>query len=174
MPSIATATIRRPTANLFRVCCFLRTTEASGATSYFSRDLLNDALGGSEDGGHSDEQGPLLKAAHPVLTDPEQGFYVRCDPLNGRAIVGRRGRDGFTLLDDPDEPDEPDDSVGDDFCAWAREKVESRLPRYVDVHDVGMECGLYTMSPDNQPGNLPVGSESTEDMLSTFNKSTSS
>lgn len=122
--------------------------ESSGATSYYARDGLGDMdLAGATEQ-NSEEQGPLPKAAHPVLTDPEQGFYVRCDPLNGRAVVGRRGHTGFLEVKDPNNMPE---FVGEDFCEWARSKVESRLPFYSDVHEVGSECGLFTMSPDNQP-----------------------
>ena len=121
--------------------------EDSGATQFYK-----GGFGGGhsldDEGDHFDEESTQLRADHPVLIDPEQGFYVRCDPLHARALIGRRGRSGFPSIEDVDEFQ---DRVGDDFTAWARTCLEARLPEYADVHDVGAESGMFTMSPDNQP-----------------------
>lgn len=122
--------------------------ESSAETPLYSGGTLSGAS--VEDGlsdAFEDESRPL-RASHPVLIDAERGFYVRCDPLHGRTTIGRRGRDGFHQVPDPNGFVE---EVGEGFSAWARERLESRLPQYADVHDVGAECGLFTLSPDSQP-----------------------
>ncbi|MFT7484665.1 MAG: glycine/D-amino acid oxidase-like deaminating enzyme, partial [Candidatus Paceibacteria bacterium] len=96
--------------------------ESSGATEYYSRAMMQGHHPAAQFDSQNDGSAPVLKAAHPVLTDPEQGFFIRSDPLNGRSIVGRRGRAGFEEIKDLDHIPE---SVGQDFSFWAREKVES-------------------------------------------------
>jgi glycine/D-amino acid oxidase-like deaminating enzyme len=49
-----------------------------------------------------------------------------------------------------EEPDAPDETVGPEFRAWARAQLESRLPAYRDLPDVGALVGMYTLSPDAQ------------------------
>lgn len=122
--------------------------EASGATTFFTGDPLSSRVSEHDLGANPGEAPNAGKAAHPVITDPEQGFYARCDPLHRRVIVGRRGRAGFEHVEDPDNFS---GTVGEGFSEWAREMLESRMPQYEEVHDVGAECGLFTMSPDNQP-----------------------
>lgn len=122
--------------------------EDSGSTGFYSAGYSGESvMDDGMDESFEDESRPL-RASHPVLIDAERGFYVRCDPLHGRTTIGRRGRAGFHEVSDPDQFI---DEVGDGFSAWARERLESRMPQYADVHDVGAECGLFTMSPDNQP-----------------------
>ncbi len=121
--------------------------EASGATGWYSRESLN--LEGGEtalEERHSEEAAPI-KTAHPVLTDPKTGFYVRCDPLQSRVSVGRRGGDFIPIS----SPDDYDPNVGPAFSAWARAVLESRLPHYAEQPDLGAETGLFTRTPDNQP-----------------------
>ena len=120
--------------------------EASGATGWYSRDMLSMAQEDDAIEEHGITDG--LRVAHPVLTDPETGFYVRCDPLHSRVCIGRRGMDVFEEIADPDAFDP---AVRPGFMAWARESVVSRLPEYKDTPNVGAESGLFTMSPDNRP-----------------------
>ncbi len=122
--------------------------EDSGATGFYSDSLRAGNTFEDEVDDHFDQDSTPLRANHPVLIDPEQGFYVRCDPLHSRALIGRRGRAGFLDIEDPDKFQ---DRVGEDFTAWARVCLEARLPIYADVHDVGAESGMFTMTPDNQP-----------------------
>lgn len=127
--------------------------EASGATGWYSRDAITGAPEDGDIEGDPSTMTPNIKTAHPVLTDPETGFYVRCDPLHGRVSVGQRGGD-FIPVEDPDSYDP---SVGAAFSSWAREVLVSRLPCYADLPDVGVESGLFTRTPDNQPvlGRVP-------------------
>jgi len=121
--------------------------EASGATGWYSRDALQaSALETSSEERFSEDSEPI-RTAHPVLTDPETGFFVRCDPLNNRVSVGRRGGNFSSIAD----PDSYDPSVSEAFTKWARASLESRLPYYEELPDVGVEAGIFTRSPDNQP-----------------------
>ncbi|MFT7669335.1 MAG: glycine/D-amino acid oxidase-like deaminating enzyme [Planctomycetota bacterium] len=129
-------------------------TETSGATGWYSRDALSTASIEDDDDGHTGSGQPALKVAHPVFTDPETGFYVRCDPLHRRASIGRRGT-SFTVVNDPDQFDP---TVTEEFSTWARGALESRFPDYADVPDVGAESGLFTRTPDNQPVLGPIES----------------
>jgi len=52
--------------------------------------------------------------------------------------------------DDVPDPDRVDEVVSDEFRAWARSSLESRLPDYAKRRDVGSMVGLYTMTPDSQ------------------------
>jgi sarcosine oxidase subunit beta len=121
--------------------------EASGATGWYSRDMVSMV----EEGESIEEkkrEPTGLRVAHPVLTDPERGFYVRCDPFHNRVSIGRRGTDVFEEVSDIDNFDP---TVSAEFMAWARESVVSRLPEYADIPNVGAEAGLFTLSPDNRP-----------------------
>lgn len=112
----------------------------------------------------------LEPAAHPVILDLEQGTYARCeshasrlDLPSPRTRVGRMDYSGDTEVVDPDTVDE---TVSDAFRAWARTRLERRMPAYRTLPDVGAFVGLYTLSPDAQaligpvagvPGLLVVG-----------------
>jgi glycine/D-amino acid oxidase-like deaminating enzyme len=120
--------------------------EASGATGYYPGGFVRTA-GAPDMDDHDDEDDGLL-AAHPVLVDPGQGFYVRCDPINGRVTVGRRGGDGYPVVADPAAFD---DALDREFLGWAREVVEHRLPGYSEVHEIGAGARLVTRTPDREP-----------------------
>ncbi len=117
--------------------------EASGATGFYPGG--HRRLGGLDG---QDEAEEALRVAHPVLVDPGQGFYVRCDPINGRVTVGRRGGDGYPSVA---RPAAFDDALDREFLGWAREVVEHRLPGYEDVHEIGAQARLVTRSPDREP-----------------------
>ncbi len=122
--------------------------EASGATGWYPGGFVRQA---EADGDHPDsfaQESQALRIAHPVLTDPDKGFYIRCDPLNSRVTVGRRGEASFRTVDDPDTFDP---SVSQEFLAWARGVVAERLPEYADVHELGAETRLFTRMPDGEP-----------------------
>lgn len=90
---------------------------------------------------------PEPAAAHPVLLDLEKGFYTRCEPSRGRTRVGALDYERDRVLRDADELDE---CVSDDFRRWARERLVSRLPRYLDQPDDGAQAAWYTLTPDAQ------------------------
>ena len=130
----------------------LASPEGSGATGWFSREAMH---AGSTEDDFEDRfgvDGSQLRTAHPVLTDPSTGFFVRCDPLHGRISVGRRGGE-FKLVEVPDNFDA---SVNPEFKRWAREALEARLPHYSNVADVGAECGMFTRTPNNMPVIGPI------------------
>lgn len=121
--------------------------EASGATGWYSRDLLSRTM----DDTHSDEErdeATGIRVAHPVISDPEMGFYLRCDPYHNRVSIGRRGAARFEEVPDVERFDP---SVSAEFIRQAREFIEERLPDYKGIPEVGAEAGLFTMSPDNRP-----------------------
>lgn len=117
--------------------------EASGATGFYPGG--HRRLGGLEG---QDEAEEALQVAHPVLVDPGQGFYIRCDPINARVTVGRRGGDGYPVVAGPSAFEEGFDPQ---FLGWAREVVEHRLPGYEDVHEIGAQARLVTRAPDREP-----------------------
>lgn len=85
--------------------------------------------------------------AHPVLLDLERGYYTRCEPGRGRTRVGALDYERDRVLRDADELDE---HVSDEFRRWARERLVSRLPRYLDQPDDGAQAAWYTLTPDAQ------------------------
>lgn len=95
------------------------------------------------------------EAPHPVLLDLEHGFYSRCELANLRTRVGHMDYASDAEVVDPDAVT---DEVSDEFKAWARAKLASRLPTYAERDDAGSFCGLYTLTPDAQAivGPLPT------------------
>lgn len=120
--------------------------EASGATGYFPGGFIDD--GGTPELHEDEGDEPGTVAAHPVLIDPGQGFYVRCDPLNARVTVGRRGGDGYPEVS---EPAAFDAALDREFLGWAREVLEHRMPGYADVHEIGAGARLVTRAQDREP-----------------------
>jgi len=96
----------------------------------------------------------LAPAAHPVLLDLEHGFYARIEAHpSPQGFPSPRTRIGsMDLSRDADvlDPDELDESVSDEFRAWARSRLEARLPGYAKRRDVGSVVGMYTLTPDSQ------------------------
>lgn len=141
------STVQTPEEVLSESTLSMAGPEASGATGWYSRDVVNKARAK----GAALEEAESSTAAnvpHPVLTDPERGFYVRCDPFHNRVSIGRRGPDVF---EEVPQVDRFEPSVSAQFLSWAREALVARLPEYADTPDVGAEAGLFTMSPDNHP-----------------------
>lgn len=96
----------------------------------------------------------LEPAAHPVLLDLEHGFYSRVEVHpSQQGFVAPRTRIGSMDLSRaaavPD-PDDLDEVVSDEFRAWARSRLESRMPDYERRRDVGSMVGMYTLTPDSQ------------------------
>lgn len=104
----------------------------------------------------------LDPAAHPVILDLEHGFYARCEAHPSRqGFVSPRTRIGGMDLSRDDEVDDPDELlelVDDEFRAWARSRLESRMPDYRASAEVGSTVGMYTLSPDSQALIGPVPS----------------
>jgi glycine/D-amino acid oxidase-like deaminating enzyme len=104
-----------------------------------------DALRGPEE---------LEPAAHPVLLDLEHGFYARIEQHTSReGLAAPRTRIGSMDLSrdaDVPDPDRLDELVSDEFRAWARSRLEARMPAYERREDVGSLVGMYTLSPDSQ------------------------
>jgi sarcosine oxidase subunit beta len=100
------------------------------------------------------EDGQLEPAAHPVLLDVEHGFYTRCESHASRTGLPtprtRVGRMDYAQDLEIEDPDAIDEEVGVEFRAWARARLESRLPVYRDLPDAGGSVGIYTLSPDAQ------------------------
>jgi glycine/D-amino acid oxidase-like deaminating enzyme len=82
-----------------------------------------------------------------VLIDTELGFYVRCDPLHDRSQVGRIGHAEAFEVDDPDRSR---DDVERSFNEWARQVLESRLPIYRGLPEVGSKAAMLTVTPDDR------------------------
>jgi len=101
-----------------------------------------------------EEARELEPAAHPVLLDVEHGFYTRCESHASRTGLPtprtRVGRMDYAEDREIDDPDAIDETVGAEFRAWARARLESRLPVYRDLPDAGGSVGMYTLSPDAQ------------------------
>lgn len=126
--------------------------EDSGATTWFSRDGIQEALRQAE--GEAQNGSPAQRVAHPVVIDPEVGFYTRCEPLHSRARVGRFSYEGNQPVADPDRFD-PTPSPA--FAEWAMDALARRLPGYQGVTVQGGEAAMYTMTSDAQAilGPLP-------------------
>ncbi len=96
----------------------------------------------------------LEPAAHPVVLDLEHGFYARCEshgsPLGFAGPRTRVGRMDYANDEEIDDPDAVGDAVDDEFRAWARSAIGSRLPAYRDRPEIGAFCGMYTLTPDAQ------------------------
>jgi glycine/D-amino acid oxidase-like deaminating enzyme len=96
----------------------------------------------------------LEPAVHPILLDLEHGFYSRVEEHPSReGLVAPRTRiGGMDLSRDADvpDPDRLDPTVSDEFKAWARFRLESRLPEYRNRPEVGSLVGMYTLTPDSQ------------------------
>lgn len=91
---------------------------------------------------------PVLPVAgHPVLLDLENNVYTRCQPHEGRTRVGRMDYAEDEEISDPDALDE---TVRPSFVAWARERLEERIPGYRAKADAGTLAGIYTLTPDAQ------------------------
>ncbi len=96
----------------------------------------------------------LEPAAHPVLLDVEHGFYTRCESHASRTGLPtprtRVGRMDYAEDEEIEDPDALDENVGAAFRAWARSRLESRMPVYRGLPDAGGSVGMYTLSPDAQ------------------------
>ncbi len=91
---------------------------------------------------------PVLPApGHPVLLDLEGNFYTRCQPHEGRTRVGRMDYSQDAEVADPDALDE---TVSAEYVAWARGRIEERIPAYRQKQDAGTSVGMYTLTPDAQ------------------------
>ncbi len=121
--------------------------EGSGATTWISREELHAALAACGDTEEEPKSSPATNAAHPVLIDPQIGFYARCEPLHRRASLGRFG---YTEGAEVARPDELDERVSDEFKSWGMAALRKRLPTYEDLQEIGAEAAMYTMTPDAQ------------------------
>jgi glycine/D-amino acid oxidase-like deaminating enzyme len=90
-----------------------------------------------------------------VLLDLELGVYARPEPGRHRTRVARLDHEGEPVVEDPDRYD---GEVDGEFRAWARERLERRVPIYRELADVADETALYTVTPDAQAVIGPVAS----------------
>lgn len=116
---------------------------AALARSSAAHDLLADSV--MDRFGIAPKRMP--QPAHPVILDIERGFYTRCENHASRTRVGRMDHSEDATVRDPDAFDE---NVSDEYRAWSRAVLESRLPTYRDEREVGGFVGLYTLTPDAQ------------------------
>lgn len=127
--------------------------EDSGATTWVSREMLHAVLSGEPSPEQENQAPSAAGVAHPVLIDPQIGFYTRCEPLHSRARIGRFSHKDSTVVPNPDALDE---EVSDEFRTWALDALSKRMPEYKNIQVVGAEAGMYTMTPDEQAMIGPV------------------
>jgi len=127
--------------------------EDSGATAWYSRELIEEAQ--AERARSTSLRGGALlpPPSHPVLIDPELGFYAKCDPLRNGSQVGRFDYGESVELSDLDGVLE---AAGPTFHRWARQVLEARLPFYRDVPGCGGSASVFTVTPDAQAVIGPV------------------
>ncbi len=120
---------------------------------YF-KEMLEGAHSGDGPRGEHELEGrfhwgrPVLPmAGHPVLLDLENNVYTRCQPHEGRTRVGRMD---YAEDEEVADPDRLDEHVRPQYVAWARERIEERIPAYRAKADAGTLAGMYTLTPDAQ------------------------
>lgn len=88
------------------------------------------------------------QARHPVIVDREHGILVRCEPAQERTRVLDIGARHSEVVD---APDASSDEASQEFGAWARTALESRLPRYAGRESYGAEISWEDHTPDGLP-----------------------
>lgn len=88
------------------------------------------------------------QARHPVIVDREHGILVRCEPAHERTRVldiGARHAEAVEV------PDSDGVEASSEFGTWARNALESRMPRYSGRESVGAEVSWENHTPDGLP-----------------------
>ncbi len=121
--------------------------EDSGATAWYSRELIEEARAEQELDEDREKEATQPALSHPVLVDPELGFYARCESMQNSSQVGRFDYGEAVEITDPDAVLE---APGPTFHEWARQVLEARLPFYRGVPEIGGTTSMYTVTPDAQ------------------------